>query len=165
MTRRVAPALLAALSTVALLGAAPAAAPVAKAEQEIRAQRQAFNAALARGDLPAIATFLADNAQIVTGNSSLVFSGRAAQIGMWWEDQQEPDRAIYVRTPDRILLSPTGPMAMETGHWRGVNVKSAGDWASGSYSAKWRRIENRWLIESEIYMTTACGGTRCPKPA
>ncbi len=149
------------------LAAALAAAPAPSAppaEQQIRAQRQAFNAALSRGDLPAIATFLSENVQIVTGNSSLVFSGRAAQIGMWWEDQQEVERVVYVRTPDRIELSPTGPMAMETGHWRGVNVKSASDWASGSYSAKWRRIDKRWLIESEIYMTTACGGSRCPKP-
>lgn len=150
-----------------LAASALAATPVPSApsaEQQIRAQRQAFNAALARGDLPAIATFLADNVQIVTGNSSLVFSGRAAQIGMWWEDFQAADRPSYVRTPDRIELSPTGPMAMETGHWRGVNVTSASDWASGSYSAKWRRIDDRWLIESEIYMTTACGGSRCPKP-
>ena len=140
-------------------------APAATAEQQIRAQRAAFNGALAKGDLAAIATFLADYSQIMTGRSSLVFSGRAAQIGMWWEDFQAADRASYVRTPDRIELSPTGPMAMETGRWRGVNVKSAAaNWASGSYSAKWRQIDGRWLIESEIYMTTACGGSFCPKP-
>ena len=131
-------------------------APAVSAEQQIRARRAAFNGALAKGDLAAIATFLAENAQIVTGNSSLVFSGRAAQIGMWWEDQQAPDPAIYVRTPDRIELSPTGPMAMETGRWRGVNPKSTADWASGSFSDKLRLIVFRWLVESEIYMTTAC---------
>ena len=83
---------------------------------------------------------------------------------MWWEDLQAPDRATYVRTPDRIEISPIRPMAMETGRWKGANVKSASDWASGSYSAKWRRIGERWLLESEIYMTTACGGSFCPKP-
>ena len=152
------------LLAAAALAPVPAASAPA-AEQQIRSQRAAFNGALARGDLAAIATFLAENAQIVTGRASLVFSGRAAQIGMWWEDLQAADRATYVRTPDRIELSPTGPMAMETGHWRGVNVKSAAaNWASGSYSAKWRKIDGQWLIESEIYMTTDCGGSYCPKP-
>lgn len=152
------------IAALTMLAAAVAPAPAA-AEQQIRAQRQAFNGALARGDLPAIATFLAENAQIMTGRDSLVFSGRAAQIGMWREDFQTPDRASYVRTPDRIELSPVGPMAMESGHWRGVNVKSAAtNWASGTYSAKWRQIDGQWLIESEIYMTTACAGSFCPKP-
>ena len=149
------------IAALALLAAAAAQPPAA--EQQIRAQRHAFNGALAKGDLAAIATFLADNAQIMTGASSLVFGGRTAQIGLWWEDLQEADRASYVRTSDRIELSPVGPMAMETGHWRGVKAKS-GDWASGSYSAKWRRIDGRWLIEGEIYMTTACAGSFCPKP-
>lgn len=154
------------IAALALLAAALAPAPApAAAEQQIRAQRQAFNGALAKGDLAAIATFLAENAQIVTGRASLVFSGRAAQIGMWWEDFQAPDRASYVRTPDRIELSPISPMAMETGHWRGVNLKSAAtNWATGSYSAKWRQIDGQWRIESEIYMTTACAGSFCPKP-
>lgn len=151
---------------LALLAAAAAHWPgAATAEPQIRAQRQAFNRALATGDLTAIASFLAENAQIVTGKSSLVFSGRAAQIGMWWEDFQAADRTSYVRTPDRIELSPISPMAMETGHWRGVNIKSAAaNWASGTYSAKWRNIDGQWLIESEIYMTTACAGAFCPAP-
>lgn len=143
---------------------APPAPAIPSADQQIRDQRQAFNGAIVRGDLVAIATFLAENAQIVTGRSSLVFSGRAAQIGMWWEDLQAPDRQTYVRTPDRIELSPIAEMAMETGQWRGTGVKSPGNWASGTYSAKWRRIGGQWRIESEIYMTTACAGSNCPKP-
>ena len=154
-----------AMLAVALAPApAPADPSAQSAEHQIRAQRQAFNGAIAKGDLAAIAAVLAENAQIVTGRNSLVFSGRAAQIGMWWEDLHAPDRATYVRTPDRIELSPISDMAMETGHWRGINIKSAGNWTSGTYSAKWRRIGGQWLIESEIYMTTACAGSYCPKP-
>lgn len=153
-----------ALLAVAALAATLAPAPDGPAEQQIRRQREAFNGALARRDLAAIATFLADNAQIMTGRSSLVFSGRAAQIGMWWEDFQAPSPIAYVRTPERIELSPVGPMALETGRWRGVDPKSSSDWATGSYSAKWRQIEGRWLLEGEIYMTTACAGKNCPKP-
>jgi len=151
---------------VALLVAAAAHWPgAATAEHQIRARRAAFNRAIAKGDLKAIGSVLADNAQIVTGADSLVFSGRARELKLWSEDLAAPSRGIYVRTPDRIELSPVAPMAMESGHYKGVDTKSAKDWSSGVYSAKWRRIRGKWLIESETYMTTACGGSYCPKQA
>jgi ketosteroid isomerase-like protein len=150
------------LAALALLVAAhwPGAA---QADRQIRAQRAAFNTAIARGDLAAIGAVLADDAQIVTGADSHVFNGRDGELKLWREDLAAPSRGIYVRTPDRIELSPVGPMAMETGHWRGVDTKSAKDWSSGTYFAKWRRIGGTWKVESETYMTTACGGSYCPK--
>ena len=142
-----------------------AASPAASSDATaIRAAREAFNTAIASGDLNAIASVLADNAQIVTGAESLVFSGKAGEMKLWTEDLAAPSRGIYVRTPDKIELSPVAPMAFETGHWKGVDSKSAADWASGIYSAKWRRTGGKWLVESETYMTTACGGKYCPKP-
>jgi ketosteroid isomerase-like protein len=132
-------------------------------ESAIRAAREAFNAAIAKGDSGGIAAALADNAQLVTGGASLLYSGKAAQIATWADDLKAPSRAIYVRTPERIDVSPVAAMAMESGQWKGVDNKSPGDWASGIYSAKWRRIDGKWLIESETYMTTACGGRLCPK--
>ena len=151
---------------LAFLIAAAAAAHwpgAAQAEQQIRAQRSAFNHAIAKGDIPAIAAVLADNAQLVSGNSSNVTAGKPAQVALWSQDLKDKSRGVYVRTPDRIRLSPLSPMAMEDGRWRGVDTKSAKDWASGIYSAKWRRIDGSWKIESETYMTTACGGDWCPK--
>jgi len=133
------------------------------AERQIRAQRTLFNRAIAKGDLKAIGSVLAENAQIVTGADSLVFNGRAGELKLWAEDLAAPSRGIYVRTPDRIQLSPVAPMAMENGHWRGVDTKSPKSWASGIYFAKWRRIAGKWLIESETYMTTACDGGMCGK--
>ena len=49
----------------------------AQADRQIRAQRAAFNRAIAHGDLAAIGAFLADKAQIVTGPDSLIFNGKA----------------------------------------------------------------------------------------
>jgi ketosteroid isomerase-like protein len=148
---------------LALLAAAAAHWPgAAQAEQQIRAQRAAFNRAIAKGDLDAIGAVLADKAQIVTGADSLVFSGKAGELNLWREDLAAPSRGIYLRSPDRISVSPVAPMAMETGHYKGVDSKSAKDWSSGVYSAKWRRIGGKWLVESETYMTTACGGSYCP---
>ena len=52
-------------------------------------------------------------------------------------------------------------MAMEYGRWRGEN--DAGDFAAGSYSAKWRLIDNAWRLEVEVFMTEECGGDACPR--
>ena len=143
---------------------APAVTGAARSADEtaIRAAREAFNAAIAKGDLDTIASVLADNVQIVTGAESLVFSGKAAELRLFTEDLAAPSRGIYVRTPDKIELSPVAPMAFESGHWKGVDSKSQAAWAAGIYSAKWRRIGGKWLIESETYMTTACAGKYCP---
>jgi len=148
----------------ALLAVAAAHWPgAARAETQIRAQRALFNRAIAKGDIPAIASVLADNAQLVGGDFSTLTAGKQAQVGLWSHDLKERSRGIYVRTPDRIQLSPVLPMAMESGHWRGVDSKSRNDWASGLYSAKWRRFDGIWKVETETYMTTACGGDWCPK--
>ena len=143
--------------------AKPATPGAAQAERQIRAQRGAFNRAIAIGDVNAIAAILADNVQLITGTDSMLFAGKAAQLAIWAEDLRERSRGIYVRTPDRIRVSPIRPMALETGHWRGVDTASARDWAAGDYVAKWRRIDGAWRIESETYMTMSCGGTYCPK--
>ena len=147
----------------ALLLAAAAHWPGAPhAEQQIRAQRAAFNRAIARGDIPRIAAVLADNAQLIGGDFSTLTAGKQAQLALWSQDLKQKSRGIYVRTPDSIQLSPILPMAMESGHWRGVDSKSRNDWASGIYSAKWRRFGSTWKVETETYMTTACGGDWCP---
>lgn len=132
------------------------------AEQQVRAQRAAFNRALDAADVPAIAAILAEDAQLVTGADSRIVAGKAAQLAIWSQDLQGPDRKNYVRTPDRITVSPVGPMALETGRWRGTQRSDAANWAEGDYAAKWRRIDGTWQIESETYMATACGGSFCP---
>ena len=143
--------------------ATPEAAQAAQAERQIRAQRGAFNRAIAIGDIKGIAAILADNVQLITGTDSMLFAGKAAQLAIWTQDLSDRSRGIYVRTPDRIRVSSIRPMALETGHWRGVDTASAKDWAAGDYVAKWRRIDGAWRIESETYMTMSCGGTYCPK--
>ena len=146
-----------------LLAAAAAQSPnAAQAEREIRSQRAAFNRALAAGNVSGIAPILADDAQLVTGADSLVVSGKAAQLALWAEDLNGPKRRVYVRKPARIRVSAVGPMALETGEWRGFQLSARRNWSSGDYVAKWRRIGGKWLIESETYMATACGGSFCP---
>jgi ketosteroid isomerase-like protein len=151
----------AALMIIAQSGAA---SMPAEAEQQIRAQRTAFNRAIAAADLPAIAAVLADNVQMITGSDSVHVAGKQAHLDRWAEGFKDPNRLVYVRTTDRVTVSPLLPIALETGHWRGAAAGTEKDWIGGDYTAKWRRVDGVWRVEVETYVTTNCGGTLCPQP-
>ncbi|NML07523.1 nuclear transport factor 2 family protein [Sphingomonas sp. G-3-2-10] len=121
----------------------------------IRLRRAAFNRALAEADLAAIRPILAANSVIVTGTDSAIRTDRKAQLDIWKKNFASPDRVIYTRTPDTIVISPVEPIAMEHGAWQGVFAASGEELASGAYTAKWRRIDGDWVIEAEIYLTLA----------
>ena len=149
------------LAALALLAAAhwPGAA---QADRQIRAQRAAFNRAIAHGDLDAIGAFLADKAQIVTGTDSLIFNGKADELRLWSEDLHAPSRGIYVRTPDRI--DPVAGRADGDGE-RPLSRRrhQVGQGLVVRHLLRQVAPHRRdWKIESETYMTTACGGSYCP---
>jgi ketosteroid isomerase-like protein len=123
-------------------------------ELAIRARRAAFNRALAAADLDAIAPLLAPNAVLVTGTDSAVIAGRKAQLQQWKREFAAKDRTIYSRLPDRIEASAIEPIAFEHGHWQGTTA-SGTPLASGTYSAKWRKLGADWVIEAELYLTLA----------
>jgi ketosteroid isomerase-like protein len=151
-----------ALATMALAQAATAQTP-AEAERDIRAQRAAFNRAIAAADVPAIAEVLADNVQMITGSDSVHVAGKQAHLDRWTDGFKDPNRLVYVRTTDRVTVSPLLPIALETGHWRGAAAGAAKDWIGGDYTAKWRRIEGVWRDEVETYVSMQCGGSLCPQ--
>lgn len=137
------------------LAAAVKACPMSNSsENAIRWRRAAFNRALAEADLKAIGPLLASDVIMVTGTDSGVISGRKAQLAAWQAEFSALARIFYTRTPDTIIISPVEPIAMEHGHWQGVDA-AGGHVASGQYSAKWRKQASHWVIEAEIYLTLA----------
>lgn len=129
----------------------------------IRGQRDAFNAAIRTLDIDAIEAVLAEDVLLITGTGSDVYTGREAQLDIWRADSEIRGRAIYVRTPACVQVSPTFPIAMEYGTWHGGESHAAASFAAGSYTAKWRFTDSIWLLEVETYMTQRCGGSFCPK--
>jgi predicted amidohydrolase YtcJ len=129
--------------------------------QEIREQREMFNQAIEQGDRNTIESLLRQDVILVTGTDSEIYLGREAQSDLWQTDFENPDRAVYVRTSTCIRVSPILPIALEYGDWRGVRP-SADVFAAGHYSAKWRKVDGVWLVESEIFATEECGGDFCP---
>ncbi len=124
-------------------------------ELAIRLARAAFNRALVACDPDAIATVLAPDVVLITGTDSALIAGRKSQLQTWKREFAGPDRTHYTRTPGAITVSPVEPVALEQGTWIGIRASDAEPLASGLYSAKWRQIGGRWLIEAEIYVTLA----------
>lgn len=120
----------------------------------IRLRRAAFNRALADADIAAIGPLLAKNAVLVAGTDSALLSGRQTQLLAWKREFAAADRTVYTRLPERIEASTVEPIALEHGKWEGVTA-SGRAMASGTYTAKWRRIGADWVIEAEIYLTLA----------
>ena len=125
----------------------------ATADLAIRLRRASFNHALAEADLATIGTILTPDVVMVTGTDSGVINGRKAQLLAWKREFAAPRPVIYTRTPDSILPSPVEPIAFEHGHWQGLSDGSVV--ASGSYTAKWRKVAGEWMIEAELYLTMA----------
>ncbi|MDH5176287.1 MAG: nuclear transport factor 2 family protein [Gammaproteobacteria bacterium] len=125
--------------------------------------RDAFNRAIAVADAGAIRAVLAKDAILVTGTDSSTIVGRDAQVAVWQEDFDADHRAVYVRTPTCVSLSPLAPIALEIGAWRGVDTRPGHDEVAGVYTAKWRRTADGWQLEAEIFATQSCSGSYCPK--
>jgi hypothetical protein len=85
--------------------------------------------------------------------------GRKSQLALWRSDFEDADRFIYVRATSDVLLSPLHPIAMESGLWTGTATD--GSEVGGDYSAKWRCVDDQWVLEAEIFMTTRCDGAAC----
>ncbi|CCA91769.1 MULTISPECIES: DUF4440 domain-containing protein [unclassified Novosphingobium] len=125
------------------------------AELAVRTRRAAFNHAIENGDLAAIAPILGRDCVMVTGSDSAVISGRNAQLKVWKREFASPARAIYTRTPDRVVVSAVEPIALEYGRWQGLEDRSGKSLGSGNYTAKWREVLGEWVIVAEIYVTLA----------
>ncbi|WP_342250920.1 YybH family protein [Sphingomonas sp. OTU376] len=124
-------------------------------ELDIRIRRAAFNRALAEADLAAIGPLLANDVVLVAGTDSALITGRKAQLHAWKREFAMQDRSIYTRMPDAITVSPVAPIAFEHGHWEGVAAQGGAMQASGTYTAKWRKLGDDWVIEAELYLTLA----------
>ncbi|MEP6782036.1 MAG: nuclear transport factor 2 family protein [Acidobacteriota bacterium] len=133
-------------------------------EQMIRDARARSNAAIAAHDPPAIARAWMEDVH-VTSSTSAQTSGRAAnQERMAQQFARRPD-TIYVRKPVTIEVYASWAVASERGEWTGGWEEPDGAMEiGGTYLVQWRKIDGRWLIQSELYVPTHCkGSTYCDR--
>lgn len=130
-------------------------------EQQIRAVRAGFNAAIARHDVPTILSFLEEEFRVATSAGGF-FNSRQEMGNAFTRTFAEFKDALYVRTPDAVEVSANGASASETGRWVGTWTTPSGPFRTGGrYSAYWRKANGRWLLHAEMYVPLHCEGTGC----
>ena len=154
------------LALIASLVLAPAAgAQAALTADAVRAARGESNAAIARRDTLALAAEVAPAYHSVSSRNAHT-SGRDGALRQWVQQFAAHPDVGYVRTPATVRLFPAWEMADERGHWTGHWTEPDGRVEiAGSYTAKWRRTDGRWLLEAEIFTPLSCRGSHyCAAP-
>jgi ketosteroid isomerase-like protein len=129
-------------------------------DQQIRAARDRSNAAIAKHDLDSIAAAWMDDVHVVSSTSSQTSGKNANRERMAAQFKNRPD-TIYVRTPVTIDVYAPWNVASERGEWTGKWTEPDGVLEiGGTYQAQWRRIDDRWLIQAELFVPLHCKGSK-----
>ena len=137
-----------------------AASPQSPDEKSIRDSRATSNAAIAKHDTAGIAKFWMDDIHITTSTSAQATGRTPNQERMAQQFQRRPD-TIYVRTPSTVDVFSNWAVASERGEWVGRWSEPDGKLEiGGTYLAQWRKVDGRWLIQSELYVPTRCAGSK-----
>ncbi len=129
-------------------------------EQAIRRLRAEFNRSIASHDAAGLPRFWREDIHVTTGVGRQL-AGRNALVAAFDAIFSDSTFVTYIRTPDKIEISASGVRAAESGHWLGQWKKADGtmEWR-GTYLAMWRKESDKWLIQSELYVSLKCSGSR-----
>jgi uncharacterized protein (TIGR02246 family) len=129
-------------------------------EQAIRRLRADFNRAIDAHDADALPKFWREDVHVTTG-AGRQLSGRDAVRAAFAAIFADATFITYTRIPGRVELSASGIRAAESGHWIGQWKKPDGtmEWR-GTYLAMWRKENGQWLIQSELYVSLKCSGSK-----
>jgi uncharacterized protein (TIGR02246 family) len=155
--------LVALVSPIGLLPLLAAGASAQSSDEEaIRGARAGSNAAIARHDAGEVAETFLDDVTVVTSTGSRETGkgeNRAAFESIF---RARPD-VLYRREPEEVAVLAEWAVASERGRWKGTWTDADGAVEiGGTYLAQWRKVNGRWLIQSELFVPVACrGGQYC----
>ena len=126
---------------------------------EIRRLREGSNLAIARHDSAGLAAIFAPNI-IVVASTSVVTTGRDANAAAFAAQFRARPDVVYRRTPREVTVFAPWQMASESGTWKGSWTAPDGKVKiGGRYFAKWRKLDGRWMVESETFVPERCSGS------
>ena len=129
--------------------------------ESIQTIRMQSNAAIARHDVDALQSFLAEDFVITISTGDIERSRDEHSQSFALHFEQYPD-VVYTRTPAKITLSDAYPLAIEHGTWVGSRTDENGKLENGGqYTAAWRKTDGVWRIYSELYVGLYCNGDDC----
>lgn len=128
----------------------------------IAERRIAFNLAIARHDTSEMVRYWADDIIVITSRNAKFLSKGQYATGLATEFKTKED-VVYIRTPEMIEIFPAWEMAAESGRW--IGTWKNGDEeieVTGTYYAKWKKVNDQWLVSAEVYTPLNCkGGSYC----
>ncbi|MEJ0079707.1 MAG: nuclear transport factor 2 family protein [Puia sp.] len=114
----------------------------------IKSLRSASNEALAKHDVDGMSNYWLDDLVLIRGNSSQL-AGKDTIVAAW--------RKLFKDNPKSQLCKGSRSnhdqqqryTCLETGTWKAFNSYSKG----GSYSAMWKKTNNKWKILAELFVS------------
>ncbi|SFE91812.1 Ketosteroid isomerase homolog [Pedobacter antarcticus] len=113
---------------------------------DIFAARAASNAAIAAADAKAVAAFWMDDIHVQSGEGGQ-YKGKK-ELEQIFFSMFKKDPPLFARNPEEVILGESGILAWEKGNWSYQTAPFR-----GFYAAMWRKIGNRWLIQSELFVS------------
>jgi ketosteroid isomerase-like protein len=128
-------------------------------ENLIRAIRQKSNDAIARQDTIALAETWTSDYHIISSRNFEI-SGMENNRHSFAKEFSGKKELLYVRTATKVEVFDHWKMASEQGTWRGQWRESDG-WVqlTGTYLAKWHKVNDHWKIRAEIFVPLTCSGS------
>lgn len=114
--------------------------------QLIAQARAKSNDAILKQDVSGIAQYWMDDMVVISGEGGQ-YIGKKALIKVF-EEMFTTAPPVFERIPSEITIGDSGILAWESGTW---NYKTES--FRGNYSAMWRKINGRWLMQSELFVS------------
>ena len=134
-------------------------------EMAIRTARAENNRAIAAHDTTAVASIWLPEFWLVSSTNAQSAGRDAARARFAQIFASRPD-VVFVRTPQQVHVNASWAQAAESGTWTGRWTQSDGvTLVGGRYFAKWRKLNDRWMLLAEVYVQTSCSGSSyCASP-
>lgn len=127
---------------------------------QIRAQRLLSNAAIAAHDAATVASFWTEDYHLITSRNAEAH-GRQSNMERFKAEMDAKPDVRYVRKTSSVEVFPDWKMAAEQGTWEGTWSEGADKIKlTGSYFAKWHKVNGKWLIRGEIFVPLHCEGDK-----
>ncbi len=132
---------------------------VGEDEKLIREVRQKSNDAIAKQDTVALAGTWTNDFHIISSRNFEI-SGLENNRHNFAKEFAIKKEILYVRTTSKVEVFADWEMASENGTWIGQWQEPDGLVKfTGTYFAKWHKVEGQWKIRAEIFVPLSCSGS------
>jgi ketosteroid isomerase-like protein len=128
-------------------------------EELIHQARLKSNDAIARQDTTALAEVWTNDYHLISSRNFEI-SGMKNNRHYFAKEFASKKKLLYVRTTTKVEVFVNWNMASENGTWTGEWLEPDGlVKLTGTYFAKWHKINNEWKIRAEIFVPLSCTGS------